>query len=222
MKYLGPPQSGSQAGTTASHNRAGQYFRNRRSPVQPVGTGRRAFIRSAFGSGSSAWAGLTDSDRASWSSFADSHPVTDSLGQSIKLTGQQMFVGVFTQDVNVGGITPPDVPSTTSVFTPAITAFTFVHTTTPALTLTLDGGGAADAYALIAFSRPVGAGVSFMKTYWQCKVVAGDDSSVTGLLALYEAQFGLPPVGSRVFVKVTPVNADFWTGTPITKSTVVP
>ena len=39
MKILDVPQSGSLGGQTSSHNRAGQYRRARRSPVQPTGTG---------------------------------------------------------------------------------------------------------------------------------------------------------------------------------------
>ena len=96
MKILTAPSSGSIAGTTYSHNRAGQYTRNRRSPVQPVGTGRRGVIRAAFGAASSAWGALTPIVQANWTAYANGHPYTDSLGQSIKLTGHQMYVAVNT------------------------------------------------------------------------------------------------------------------------------
>ena len=120
MKYLGAPQSGSQANTTASHNRAGQYYRNRRSPVQPVGTGRRAFVRSSFGAASAAWAALSGAAQASRIAYANSHPITDSLGQSITLTGHQMYVGVGVSLLNVGQALPTAVPvsSATAMKTP--------------------------------------------------------------------------------------------------------
>src|SRR6516162_7143681 len=109
MKFLGVPSSGSIAGTVFSHNRAGQYQRNRRAPVQPVGTGRRAFVRANFSAASTAWAALTAANQAAWIAFANSHPITDSLGQSITLTGQQMYVAVGAQLLNCGQTLPTAV-----------------------------------------------------------------------------------------------------------------
>ncbi len=140
MKYLGAPQSGSQANTTASHNRAGQYYRNRRSPVQPVGTGRRAFIRSSFGNASTAWAGLSGANQAAWIAYANSHPITDALGQSITLTGHQMFVAVATQLANVGAAAPTIPPVSSVVVQQVPTVFTVTHL--GVITVTLPGTGA--------------------------------------------------------------------------------
>lgn len=214
MKFLGVPSSGSIAGTTSSHNRAGQYTRNRRAPVQPVGTGRRAFIRSAFGASSTAWAALTSAQQAAWSAYADGHPITDALGQSIKLTGHQMFVAISTQLQNVGQALPTDPPASSATTAPNATVFTV--TSAGVITITLDGSGSASDFILIAFSKPVSAGVTFNKTYWQQTEVAA--SSVGGATygTKYVAQFGNPPAGSKVFLKLTPVNQYGVTGTPVT------
>ena len=74
MKILDIPRSGSYAGITSSRNRFGQYVRNRRAPVQPIGTGRRAFIRSAFGNASTSWAGLTAEEQEAWIQFRGRTP----------------------------------------------------------------------------------------------------------------------------------------------------
>jgi len=212
MKYLGNPQSGSQAGTTASHNSAGQYLRSRRAPVQPVGTGRRAFIKAAFGAAASAWAALSAINQAGWVSFAAGHPITDALGQSITLTGQQMFVAVGTQLLNCGAALPTVAPLTGTVYTVGAPTFTVVSA--GAITLTPTGAGAAADYLLYAFSAPQSGGVLFCKTFWQAGHVAGNSTTAIVATTAYHTQFGVPAVGQRVFCKVTPVSQYGVTGTP--------
>jgi hypothetical protein len=212
MKVLTVPQSGSMAGTTASHNRAGQYLRNRRTPVNPVGTGRRGVIKAAFGGASSAWASLTVINQAGWTAYAAAHPITDSLGQSITLTGQQMFVSCATQLKNCGQAYPTLPPASSSVAGAGTPTLTAVHS--GAITLTPAGLGASTDFQLVAFAGPVSGGVSFQKTFWQDTVVAGN--SVVPIVATtsYTTQFGPIVAGQRVFYKVTPVNQYGVTGTP--------
>jgi hypothetical protein len=212
MKHLNVPMSGSLADKTASHNRAGQYLRNRRSPVQPVGTGRRAAIRTAFGASSTAWASLTGAVQAAWTSFAAAHPITDALGQSITLTGQQMYVSVNTQLLNCGQAQSSVIPASTSVFSAGVPTLTAVHA--GAITLTPTGLGAAGDFALYAFSAPQSGGVTFCKTFWQAGHVAGNSTTAIVATAAYNAQFGSPVAGQRIFFKITPVNQYGVTGTP--------
>ena len=212
MKFLGVPSSGSIAGTTSSHNRAGQYTRNRRSPVQPVGTGRRAFIRQAFSASSKAWQALTAAQQAAWTSYAASHPITDALGQSVTLTGHQMFVSVATSLQNCGQALPTLPPASASVFAAGVPTFTAVHA--GAITVTPTGGGGATDFLLYAFSAPVSAGVGFMKTFWQAGHVAGNSVGAIVATTAYNAQFGSPQAGQKIFLKVTPVNQYGVSGTP--------
>lgn len=212
MKYLGNPQSGSQAGTTASHNRAGQYLRSRRTPVNPVGTGRRAAIRTAFGAAARYYASLTGAQQAAWTSYALLYPVTDALGQSITLTGQQMCVSINTQLENCGQAMTPTPPVSNAVFSAGVPTFTAVHAA--AITLTPTGLGAASDFLLYAFSAPKSGGVSFCKTFWQAGKVAGNSVAAIVVTAAYTAQFGAVVAGQRVFFKCTPVNQYGVTGVP--------
>ena len=218
MKFLGNPSSGSIAGTTFSHNRAGQYTRNRRSPVQPVGTGRRAAIRSYFGAASTAWAALSAANQAAWINYAASHPITDALGQSITLTGQQMFVSIATQLQNCGQALPTVPPVSSAVTAPSASVFTVTHL--GVITITLSGTGSATDFILIAFSAPQSAGVTFCNTFWQQTHVAA--SSVGGATygTAYVVQFGTIPAGTKVFLKLTPVNQYGVTGTPVVLTAV--
>ncbi len=222
MKFLDVPQSGSIAGTTHSHNRAGQYTRNRRSPVQPIGSGRRALVRAAFSAASAAWSGLTDVVRAAWDGFAASHPITDSLGQSITLTGHQMYVRVYSTSVNVGLAAPTTPPVDLAL--PDLSAVTFVPDVSSGMIINLYTGPT-DSWIAIAFSRQMSAGRSFNKTFWQPfgtdGYVDATDAPYTLIPGTYAAEFGTPVVGNRIFCRLTPVSSDGWNGTPVITSGIV-
>lgn len=218
MKILDIPRSGSYAGLTSSRNRFGQYVRNRRSPVQPIGTGRRAFIRAAFGAASTAWAALTSDQQAAWSAFAESHPIVNSLGASVTLTGHQMFVAVQTQRQNVSLALSTDPPASTA--TPTLTAVSLLLNDGPnfAIDFTSDAAG----YALFAASPPLSPGRHFPPRFWQASAggIAEGDAEQP-IETPYIAEFGALTLGTRIFAKITPVNSEGWTGTPTIVSAVV-
>lgn len=128
MKYLGPPQSGSQANTVASRNRFGQYYRTRAIPVQPRTT-RQVSNRGTFGSLATNWSTiLTDSQRQQWRDYAGITPVVNSLGVSIYLTGFQTYVGV-NQLLARAGLSNVAVPPVSPGFaTNIVTGITAVAT----------------------------------------------------------------------------------------------
>jgi hypothetical protein len=216
MKVLKAPQSGSQAGTTASHNRFGQYERNRRTPVQPIGNGRRAFIRAAFGASSNAWASLTGAQQAAWSAYADAHPITDSLGQSVKLTGHMMFVAISTslQNIAMSIVSDPPVSATVA----PLSLVSLYVDPSPTVILTANSSDN-DSWILGGLSKQVSNGVTFMKTFCQLAVGPGSSKAVD-YSALYETQFGNPATGVKVFARATPVNQYGVTGTPTIVSSV--
>jgi hypothetical protein len=157
---------------------------------------------------------MSFSQQAAWQTFADSHPITDSLGQTINLTGHQMFVAINTQLQNClqpQVIVPPLSAATQA---PVLTLYTAVGST-GVITLTLDGSGAANNFILVAFARPQSSGRSFVSAFWQCDVLPGDSVGNATEGTKVVAQFGALPVGSRLFVKLTPVNQDGFTGVPL-------
>jgi hypothetical protein len=212
MKILDIPRSGSYAGVTSSHNRAGQYVRNRRTPVNTP-TPRRTLIRSAFGAAASAYAGLTPAQQAAWIAAAAGHPITDALGQTITLTGQQLYVSVNTALANAGAATVSDPPSDFSVFDPS--GDTGVFSLATGVTLTLTGLGDITDFLLVAYSAPRSGGVRFNKTFTQQSVSEGSSTTATLSTADYAVLFGAPVVGQSVFVRLTPVSAAGVTGTPL-------
>jgi len=212
-KILDVPHSGSIQAKTHSHNSSGQYIRSRRTPVNTVGTGRRATVRANFSSASKSWASLTFSQQAAWAAYASGHPITDVLGQSIVLSGHAMYVSITAQLLNVGSAAATVPPVSTAVAAPILTVSTLTHL--GVMTLTLTASGSAADHIILSFSAPVSPGVGFMKTFWQQTVIAGNSTGGATYGTAYVAQFGLPAVGQRVFYKLTPVNQYGVAGTPI-------
>lgn len=212
MKILDVPRSGSYGGITSSHNRFGQYVRNRRAPVQPIGSGRRAVIRSAFGAASSAFAGLTAEQQAAWDSYAADHPVTNSLGASVTLTGHQMYVAINTQLINIGSAQSAVPPVSDSVETPTGVELT-LDASTPEFTVAFDAVPANTKF-LVAASPQLSAGRRFTNTFTQFTIAdaAATDAEIS---TDYSAFYGTLTAGRKVFAKVTPVNQYGVTGVPI-------
>jgi hypothetical protein len=211
MKFLGQPSSGSLAGTTWSHNRGGQYTRNRRPPVNHP-SARKTAIRTAFGAAAKAWSGLTGAQQAAWTAYALLYPIIDALGSSIKLTGQQMYVSINTALQNVGAAQTSIPPLSNVVASAGVPTLTSVSA--GALTLTPTGLGAAGDYQIISVSRPMSGGTSFNATWFQIGQSAGNSVAAVVLTTPYHAQFGIPPVGSRVFFRVCTMNQYGVLGTP--------
>ena len=84
--------SGSLAGLTLSRNRGGNYMRARSMPTNPNTVLQQA-VRAALAQLSVLWQDtLTLAQRLAWATYADNVPVTNRLGASIFLTGQNWYI----------------------------------------------------------------------------------------------------------------------------------
>lgn len=102
--------SGSMGGATASHNRGGQYFRQRVVPTNP-NTTRQQAVRAYMGAAVQAWMDtLTAGQRGAWETYAANTPKTDSLGNEIVLTGQQAYIASFVPRAQIGVTAPAAAP----------------------------------------------------------------------------------------------------------------
>jgi hypothetical protein len=128
-----------------------------------------------------------------------------------------MYVAIATGLQNILQPLPTDPPVSATV-APLSTVFIYVDDlpTVNIFALTSD----AMSVTLVALSRPVSAGVSFMKTFTQIGLLRGSAMAID-VTAAYIAQFGAPPLDNRVFVRLTPVNQYGVAGTPTIISTRV-
>lgn len=196
MKFLGEPRSGSLAGQTNSRNRFGQYVRNRATPVNP-NTTFQATVRARQSASAAGWRALTSVQREGWASLGLMMSRTDSLGQTYTLTGFQAYCSVNNVLAAMGNSLVSDAPALATpdsllTSTPTLTTSTFsiAYTPTPLPT------GA----KLFTYCSPQrSAGRNFEADYRLVAVSAAAAASPANIFTAYQARFGTPVTGNKVF-----------------------
>lgn len=92
---------GSIGGTTFSRNSSGAYARNRTKPVNP-NTTKQSNIRALFSSIAQSWRTLTQAQRLTWRTLAPTFPRVNKLGQTVPLTGFQLYQKCNTNNIVCG------------------------------------------------------------------------------------------------------------------------
>lgn len=217
MKYLGQTQSGSEAGTTASRNRFGQYFRRRAVPVQP-NTPAQLNQRARQTTNAAAWRDLTDAQRAGWLSLGAQIIRTDSLGQSYDLNGFLAYCSVNNNKLDAGDAAVSDAPA---IVTPADLLTATVTLTAAAFSIAYTATPLAAGNRLFIFASPQrSAGRKFEHDYRLIAVTAAAAASPANILVAYTAKFGVPVVGNRIFLNLETYEGGF-KGSPFSVSQVV-
>lgn len=116
------------AATVYTKNRAGASIRNRTTPINRRSVGQTQ-KRQQLSSLSSGWRALTASQIAGWNAAAPSFPQQDQLGQTIFLTGHQLYVRCNANLILIGASQITDAPTPASFAVLAIGAFTAVAST---------------------------------------------------------------------------------------------
>lgn len=208
MKILDVPQSGSVAGVTSSRNRYGQYRRTRAIPVNPNSQAQQ-LVRGRLNELSTQWRSLEQAIRDSWTSAAQSFPRTDSLGQTYYLTGAQLFISMNLLNMASGQATITAPPVSNPDFSPNILTSLVAEVAAGAwdnLTLVNVANNNDNQYLVLA-SAPISAGRSQPGELKQIKAYAGAMTTPLDLSAFYEAVFGVPAVGQKIFIAVAEISA---------------
>ena len=217
MKYLGDPSSGSQAGTTASRNRFGQYLRTRAIPVNPS-TPQQLVQRARMSTNSAGWRALTDLQRAGWESLGANITRTDSLGQTYTLNGFMAYCSINNNNLDAGNAIVADAPA---IVTPATILTATITLTAAAMSIAYTATPLAAGVRLFSFASPQkSAGRAFNGDYRLIAVSAAAAVSPANIFAAYQARLGTPVVGNRIFFMLSPYQAGF-IGSPFGVSQVV-
>jgi len=115
--------SGRVGGTIFSRNRGGSYVRNGSLP-SVVSSEKALNAKSYLSLASQAWVALTSAQRLSWNTWAAARTVTNRLGRSISLNGQNWYVGLNARLLAAGEsqiVIPPTAAAPAGV---TISAFT--------------------------------------------------------------------------------------------------
>jgi hypothetical protein len=193
------------AATVFTKNAAGAAIRNRVTPINrrsSTQTNRRQRLAAL----ASAWRGLTEAQRAGWNAASSSFPTQDNLGQTIFLTGEQLYIRSNANLLLIGEAQIVDAPSPVSfpvLALGAISAAAGAGTFTVAFTPTPNS---ADLSLVIRASAPKSAGRSFsaQSDFKFVQEVAPAGASPANIAAAYVAIFGAitGAAGQKVFIEI--------------------
>ncbi|MDD5484218.1 MAG: hypothetical protein PHP98_11315 [Kiritimatiellae bacterium] len=158
---------GSIGGVTYARNRYGSYMRQRTKPVDPA-SAYQLDVRSNLSALVERWSTvLTQSQRDAWNNFAQQVSWINALGESIQLTGFNMFCRSNTAILQADGSIVDDgptelvLPAADPAFVPTISAA--AQEISVAFDNTLDWAKEVGGYMTLKMTRPVGPGREYLK-----------------------------------------------------------
>jgi hypothetical protein len=205
---LGGQLSGSVAGVVAGHNKGGQYLRNRSIPTNP-NSSRQQTVRSAFATAALTWGNLTSGQRAAWEAYASQTPVLNRLGESITVSGFNMFVrtNAYLQGLGIALVTAaPLTPGLSSIGTPTAIGLS-VASGASLVTTNADAGVTLG--SLMQYGPPVSPGVTFYGGPYSLFTTA--TMTATGFAAQPQigvGRYGAPVVGELRPMRVRSITTD--------------
>lgn len=203
------PRSGSQASTTSSRNRYGQYTRNRSIPVNPNSTAQ-ATVRARMSANSSAWRALTDAQRAGWTDLGASMTRTDSLGQTYTLTGFAAYCSV---NNNLAAASETLLSAAPALLTPDALLTATLTGTTATLSLAYTATPLPASTKLFVFAAPQrSAGRTFEGDFRLIHVSAAAAASPANIFTAYQSKFGTPVISNKIFVSAVVHQGGFVSG----------
>lgn len=200
--------SGSVGGVTFTRTRSGMTLRARSMPVNPA-TQYQQVVRNAQSIVSQAWqTNLTDLQREAWTNYAAEISRTNKLGDSIRLTGQQMFVRCNAPRVQAELAIIADGPTDFTLGDPVtVTGFVTSAGTPNTMTLIWSAGGFEEEDILLVYvSRPMAITRNFFKGPFRFN---SSPEAGGGSIDLDEATLPQPvAAGNKVVARIRVTYAD--------------
>ena len=211
-------------GSVASKNRYGSYFRTKTTPVNPQ-TSFQQSARQILGNISSAWRGLTESQRQSWIAGTVNFPFTDIFGDTMTLSGQALFVKLNSNLEKLGlpRIETAPLPSSFEEVAIESGSATVAGGALTALAVELNVATVPAGQSLVVYATPpINPGRAFVKNQFRMLGAAEVTASDADILDAYTARFGDSAiVGQSIHVRVALVdNSTGQQSVPV--STVIP
>lgn len=206
MAHIVAEARGSIAGTVFSRNAYGAYLRQKVTPVNKQSVSQQV-VRQYIAQLASGWRALTAAQRAGWNQGAVNFTRTNIFGDSVQLTGFNLYMRLNKNLLDVGQtvIAAAPVPGAVDGFT----SFSIVpDESTGDFEITFAPAIQAGSSVLIFATAPLSAGKDFAKSELrQIEVIVSTDMSPYDITTSYVAKFGaLPPAGTKVFVQIVTVN----------------
>lgn len=198
---------GKIGGHVASKNRGGAYLRTKVTPVNP-NTSAQSASRNRLTTLSQSWRGLTAAQRATFNAAVGDFSKTDIFGDVKNPSGFNLYQRLNNNLSNIGVAAINVAPLASAVDTVSIGALTIDVGAGDAMTLALSASVPAGTSLQIWATPGLSPGVNFVKSeYRLLQVAAAAATSPVDIQSAYEARFGVPVAGQKVFVQIKFVNA---------------
>ncbi len=219
MKIIDVPQTGKLGLIVAYQGRYGLIRRTWTVPANP-NTLPQQQVRANLQSQAQAFDALTEAQQNAWNAAASQVQSKSTLGQSGPLTGLQLFTKINCSILAIGGTPKTDPPAVPTINILPIAGLEITNTGgTIALALTTTASPPDG--TMLWGAAPCKTGV---RRAPQLKLLGTLGSPVAGKITIttvYTAQFGVPTVGTRVFVQCNAC-IDGFEGPRMTYTALVP
>lgn len=191
-------------GSVFSKNRAGNYLRNKTTPVNPQ-TSYQMDVRQQLGNFSSGFRALGLAVIAAWNEAATNFPYTDIFGDQKFLNGKDLYVklNINLQNAGQSAITAPPLPVGFPVFGLTGATLTAAAGVFDSFTVATSFAVVPAGYTLLIHATdPINPGINFVKNRYRLLGAFTAADNEVNLETAYPARFGTSmSVGQRVFVK---------------------
>jgi hypothetical protein len=219
MKILDIQQSGKRGLYISQRGRYGQISRAYVVPSNPRSVSQMS-VRAIFTRITTSWRSLLESQRAAWTATASGVSSASRLGQSGPLTGHQLFNKINCNLVQFGQ-DPVDAPPVRPTFPKLAPQSLAITNTAGVIALKLACPTSPGESTVVRGSRPMSQGrdkLDDFRVLGTCPVPAQGSADIT---SLYTSRFGVPGVGTKVFIRVNQL-VDGWEDQPVTLVAIVP
>lgn len=215
---------GKIAATVFSRNKGGAVIRNRIKPINRRSIGQST-RRQVLGNLASSWRGLTQAQRDGWNGAASNFPLQDTLGQTIFLSGEGLYIR-FNANLSLIGvalITDAPSPFAFAIFTASFTAADPTVAAAMSLVFTPTPLTAGNTLAVLATPNlSPGVGSPNASAFRYITSIAPAATSPASILAAYQAVFGDPIAGQKIFLELRPIaTASGQAGAPLRAVAIV-
>jgi len=212
-------KSGKRGTIVSIHTAFGQAERQLTVPKNPR-TPAQQRVRVTLGSIASRWRGLTDKQRIAWSALASDTHSQPRLGQSGRLNGCQLFIKINCTLAAAGMEQVVEPPERTAFAVNPVGALTIINDV-GVIALKLAVPRAPAHYVMVMATAPCSAGIARPRRFTLLGALPVSAAGMSDITDLYVAKYGVPPVGSRVFIR-TRQTANGWEDLRKETTAVVP
>jgi hypothetical protein len=219
MKILDIPQSGKRGLYVSQGGRYGQISRAFVIPSNPR-TASQMSVRAILTRVAAGWRSLQEAQRAAWTAAASGVSSVSRLGQSGPLTGNQLFNKINCTLAQFG-LDQVEAPPARPQFPSLAPQNLVIANASGAITLKLTCPTSPGGNTIVRGSKPVSQGYGKFTDFRVLGMCPAPVQGSADITSLYTARYGVPPVGTKVFVSVNQV-VDGWEDRPVTFAAIVP